>query len=323
MTATHASSLTRRLASVRSRPARTLSRARISRGRPVTWLRPTAGGRLRRVVVLVALALAWPTPAAAVRIASLVPLAEDALLRVDAGSELVAAVRRDLRAAPPGTVLDLGNPHDPSLEKLAEAAPDLVVGDLALHGRLRAALGGAARDVLLIDGRSVAGTFAGLRALGERAGVGAAMSAEVARAERALASLALAAPVPVLPLFSAPGSFLVVTGDVWLGDLLARLGFENLGAGVAGRARHPGYVAVSDEALAALRPELVLLVAHGNPDQVRRAFVARIEGDGLWSGLRTSARRGVHVLPPDLFATNPGLAMPEAAERLRSLAAEP
>jgi iron complex transport system substrate-binding protein len=275
------------------------------------------------VAVLVLVPLAGPPPAAAVRVASLVPLADDALRRVDGEARLVATVRRDLRTPPSDGLVDLGNPHDPNLERLVEAAPDLIVGDLALHGRLRATLDRAARDVLFIDSGSVDTTFAGLAALGEHAGAAAAMRAQVSGAERAVAELALARSVSALVLFGTPGSFLVVTDRTWLGDLLHRLGFENVGVRAGGAERHPGYVAVSDETLAALRPEIVLLVAHGDPIEVRRAFVRRLEGDGLWHGLRDGARRGVHVLPHALFATNPGLAMPDAARELRGLVGKP
>jgi ABC-type hemin transport system substrate-binding protein len=104
----------------------------------------------------------------------------------------------------------------------------------------------------------------------------------------------------------------------WLGDLLAQLGFNNLAAGMTGRQQVPGYFELSDEVLATLRPELVLLVTHGSPRAVEESFRRRAAAGGAWTGLGDNLR----VLDPDLFATNPGLRLPEAARRLAELGAE-
>jgi iron complex transport system substrate-binding protein len=82
----------------------------------------------------------------------------------------------------------------------------------------------------------------------------------------------------------------------------------------------PGYVPLSDEVLATLRPELLLLLSHGDPARVEAEFRRRLEG-GPWQGLRTSARRGVHVLDPVLFQANPGLGVVDAARALTALVA--
>src|SRR5262249_40075464 len=108
-------------------------------------------------------------------------------------------------------------------------------------------------------------------------------------------------------------------GRTWLGDLVARLDFDNVGATASGDERHPGFVQVSDEVLAGLRPEVVLMVAHGEPDAIRAAFTKRLDEGGPWAGMRAAAVRVVHVLPPELFSQNPGLAMPEAARVLHDI----
>jgi iron complex transport system substrate-binding protein len=233
---------------------------------------------------------------------------------------VVATVRRDLRTPPAPPVLDLGNPHSPSFEKLAEAQPNLVVGDRALHGTQRERLARSGADVLLVDSSSVESTFAGLADVGRRVGAADAMDARLRDARAELERLRLPTPTPTLLLFGTPGSFLVISERTWLGDLAARVGLVNVGVAATGREQHPGFVEVSDEVLSGLRPELVLLVAHGDPEAIRAAFLRKLDDGAPWSGLRGGARRGVHVLPGAEFSTNPGLRMPEAARRLRELA---
>jgi iron complex transport system substrate-binding protein len=173
---------------------------------------------------------------------------------------------------------------------------------------------------MLLDTGSVDSTFAGLEALGKRVGAPELMAERVASARAKLAAEALPQPVRVLALFGTPGAFQVVTRDAWIGSLLETLQFENLGAKLTGNQRFPGFVEVSHEQLAMLKPELVLLVAHGDPARIRQELDELMQGSGPWNGLGKSATRGVHVLPPDLFVANPGLGLPVAGQAITALA---
>jgi iron complex transport system substrate-binding protein len=268
-----------------------------------------------------ALLLAAPATAAPLRVATLLPCVADAVAGLPAEKVvLVATVRSRLHEPVANGVVDLGTPHAPSLERLAEARADLVVGEQRLHGAQgeRLATGGA--ELLFVDSSSLDGTFAGLLALAARASATAEMEARVAEVRSTLATLHLAEPVPVLALFATPGAFLAVGDATWLGDLLRRLGFENLAPSAAPGGSQPGYVPLSDEALSELRPELLLLLSHGDPTRVAAEFERRLAG-GPWTGLRAGARRGVHVLDPALFQSNPGLRVTDAARALTALAA--
>jgi iron complex transport system substrate-binding protein len=234
---------------------------------------------------------------------------------------LVAAARRDLHTPPQDGVVDLGNPHSPNLEGLAAARAAVVVGDRGIHGRLEPDLARGGARVVLLDTNGVDATLEGLAALGEQLGDGGALRRRGDAFRARLAELHLGKAVSVLPLFGTPDSFFVVTGRAWLGDLLEKLGFELPAAGDAGGERFPGLVPVSDELLVTLRPDLVVLVAHGDPRTLREALVQKTAPGGPWSSVGRSASLGVQVLPPELFASNPGLGMERAAEALVALAA--
>jgi iron complex transport system substrate-binding protein len=281
--------------------------------------------KLRASIAALGLALAPAAAPAAeaapLRVAALVPFVEDALIPLAPRVALVAAVRRDLHRPPAGGAADLGSPHSPSFERLAEARPELVVGDATLHAALRERLAIGGAEVMLLGSDGVDATFEGLLALGRRVVAEAELGRAVAQARRELESLALARPVATLALFGAPGSFFAVTRRAWLGDLLERLHFalavEDEGAD--GQSRFPGLVPLADERLAMLRPELVLIVAHGDPAALRPEIDRRIAQGGPWRALG-AASAGVHVLDPALFASNPGLGLPRAARALTELA---
>ena len=73
--------------------------------------------------------------------------------------------------------------------------------------------------------------------------------------------------------------------------------------------------------MALARPDLVLLIAHGDPRQIRAELDRRLERGGPWTGLGR-ARLGVHVLDPTLFSSNPGLELTFAAQELVRLGTE-
>ncbi len=283
---------------------------------------------IRRFFVILPLA-ALAMPAAGVhaehsagavppRVASLLPWVADALDRVGPPGAVVAVTRRDLHQAPAPPRIDLGSPHSPSFELLAAARPTLIVGDRVLHGPQTERLERAGTEVFLVDAASVEATFDSLLALARRVGSGDAMARELDAARSDLRALRLGHPVPVLVLFGTPSGFLVVTERSWLGDLVAQVGFGNVAIAGAGAERHPGYVELADEILAGLSPDLVLLVTHGDPTRIRAAFAERTAAGPLHR--LGEARRGVHVLSPALFASNPWLAMPQAARAIHDLA---
>src|SRR5262245_545283 len=107
-------------------------------------------------------ALAAPASAKTVRVATLLPYVDDALVRLGDGVEVVATVRRSPTQPPPAPCLDLGSPHGPSFERLAEARPDVIVGDAIIHGPLKDKLTAITPTVILVRSDSVDATLDGL-----------------------------------------------------------------------------------------------------------------------------------------------------------------
>jgi iron complex transport system substrate-binding protein len=269
-------------------------------------------------IALLALVLAAPRAAKAepLRVASLVPLVESALAHIPESAVLVASVRRWPGAELADGVADLGSPHAPSLEALHAARPQVLVVDSILNAGQVDRLGRADWDVISIDTRSVDATLEGVLALARRAGAEARMRGEVDAVRGALRERRLARPVRALTVFAAPGNPLIVTRRTWLGDLLAGLGFEDVAAAHAGSERLPGYVLLSAEVLATLEPEVLFVVAHGDPTELEASFRRELAERPMWRGAAHSARGRVHVLDPALFSGNPGLEMGRAADWL-------
>jgi len=281
---------------------------------------PSRSRHLRAAAAALALALAAAAPVAAApaaegegsRVATLVPWVQEALAAAPDAATLVATVRADPTSPPPEAVTDLGNPHSPSLEMLAASRPDVVVADAAMHAALAPKLGAAGGKVLLLETGSVDATLAALVELGQAVGAEAAMQQEADRLRAALAERRAERDEKVLALFGAPSRFFVMTERSWTGDLLARLGYTNLGAGVSGAERMPGYVPLSDELVASLQPDVLLLIAHGDPVAVQAAFQRQVEERGFWDGRMPR----IVMLDPGEFVANPGPALARRADAL-------
>lgn len=254
-----------------------------------------------------------------IRVAALLPWVGDAVALAGPGAQWVAGVRRELHKPLPSNLIDLGNPHSPSMERLAEAHPDLIIGDRAIHARLAPQLEGLGARVLLLGTDSVAETLASLSTVSEAIGRPKALEAQIETVRGRLAQLEGKTDASVVALFGAPGSFFIMTERAWLGDLARYVGYD-LAISQTGEEQFPGLVAVSDETMAMTHPDLVLLVAHGDPSKIQADLERKTASDGAWAGLAGS-RLGIHVLDPQLFSANPGLDIVRAAEALVALAA--
>ena len=266
--------------------------------------------------VLIAWFWAISSFASTTRVATLLPFVADALDRMPGEVEVVASVPSELgQTLPPGRI-DLGNSHSPSFEMLAAAQADLIVGNRTVHATLIEKLQRAAPEVVMIEATSVEATFEGLQQVGAAAGVAEQMEDLIVSTRRSIAELEVDDRISLLPLFGAPGAYMAITERTWLGDLIDEIGFDNLAAGLSGQETYPGYVELSEEVLATLEPDLVVLVTHGSPDAIAEGFSREAQKGGVWASLADK----IEILDPALFARNPGLDMAAAGQTLVGLA---
>ncbi len=281
-------------------------------------IRRCVAGAFNALTFAIALSASAHATAEPIRVATLLPFVEDALAFDPDRAVVVASVRRSRHAPLAEGVIDLGNPHSPNFETLAEARPALVIADAGVHGRFRGPLSQGGARVLMLETSGIAATLEALAEVSKAVGGSPALDARIAALREELAGLVLHEETSVLALFGSPGSFFVMTERAWLGDLISALGLRNAITD-GGSERFPGLVPVSDEVMALANPDLVLLVAHGAPDKIRADLERKTAAGGAWAGLGR-ARLGIHVLDPALFSANPGLDLGRAARTIVDLA---
>jgi ABC-type Fe3+-hydroxamate transport system substrate-binding protein len=197
--------------------------------------------------------------AAARRIVSLVPSLSEALFALGLGDRLVGVT--DWCVHPRALVAPLpkvGGTKNPSLARIAELAPDLVLANREENRRRDVeALEARGIDVWVTHPRTVEEASALLRELAEL-GAPAAAAAQVLRPiEQALAAAAQRADAPRVRVFCPiwKNPWMAVGGDTYADDLLRVCG----GANVFSDRPERRYPILTLEEIVAASPEVILL----------------------------------------------------------------
>lgn len=118
----------------------------------------------------------------------------------------------------------------------------------------------------------------------------------------------------VLILLGIPGSYLVATENSYIGDLVKRLGGENIVQG-----EDVEYVASNTEYLQQANPDVILRAAHGLPDEVVKMFDEEFRENDIWKHFDAVQNGRVYDLEEEIFGTTASLAVTEAIEQLKPL----
>lgn len=243
-------------------------------------------------------------------VVSMVPSLTELIVEMGAGPRLVARTTAD-DAPVPGHLPSAGRPATPSVERILELRPDLVVlwADEGEPASVAARLHDAGIRVYTARVMTFAHLRRHLRALGLLLEREAAADSLARRLDRALAAAGRDVPEedrptvaylvwPMPPSVAGPGTF--------IDEIIRRAGGRNAFADLPVR-----WPTISAEALVERDPDVLVVPREHHPAS---------PGSGIWSGppleLLTAVRTGeVLSVPPDLFE-RPGLGSVEAVRLL-------
>jgi len=103
------------------------------------------------------------------------------------------------------------------------------------------------------------------------------------------------------------------------GNFLDLAGGDNIAAKFPKMDTMPQYAEFSMERIVAADPDVIYLITHGDPAEVKASFKKELESNPAWKNLGAVKSDQFEVLPNDLFAANPGLRAPEAITALNKL----
>lgn len=215
---------------------------------------------------------------------------------------------------------DIGTAYQPSFEQVAAQNPDLIIADAQLQSpQTLAELAKIGAPIFSVRVQNVADVARLLRTLG-------AIMGKTEEGERAAAQLeaklaAVEAKLP--PSAERPGVFIMVgtadafwaaKPDSFAGDVVARLGARNLVQEGPDTTQFPGFTTYSLERLAALDPDVILVISVAGPNAPPTS--RQLAGNPAWSGLRAVRTGRVAEVPVGPLVQSAGPRVGEVIDML-------
>lgn len=213
---------------------------------------------------------------------------------------------------------EIGNPMSPDMEVIKSLDPTLVASLVALEPSLGASLGALNIPVEFFDLGSYDGMLNTIATLGETVAAkdqAEALIAQIRSKEIEVMEAVKDEEKPsVLIIFGASGNFQVATELSYVGDLVKKVGGQNIMENPAA-----SFIPVDMEYLAATNPDYILLLGHANPEDTKAAFEQEFAGNPAWNNFDAVKEDRVAYLENGYFGMSANLLAPEALEKLQKI----
>ncbi len=189
-------------------------------------------------------------------------------------------------------VLPLSHPNGPNLEQLASLNPDLIFSSQT-WAKGNEAMKQLGMKVVLHDPRSINGALADTFKIGALVGrkhyardVLQAMRKEIRAAEKGVRKRPKV--MLILGVGRTPFTFLP---NSWGGDVVTKAGGRLLTGGVSSNS---GFERISDEAVVAENPDIIIAVPHANEDDIP-SLTEYLRSNPAWSSTRAARSGNVYI----------------------------
>ncbi|UHA75976.1 ABC transporter substrate-binding protein [Paenibacillus sp. 481] len=210
--------------------------------------------------------------------------------------------------------------HQASIEKIALAKPDVVIASKDVHEGQVAAIEAIQTKVILTQANSVQDILKSIALIGEltnRKDEAVKVTAQIQSVIDTAKGTAQAKAPKALLVYGAPGSFAAALPTSLPGNLLELAGGTNVASDYPQLKQYTQYAELSVENVVASNPDIIFLLTHGNPEEVKKSFTKEMEQNAAWKNLAAVRAGKIVVLPATLFGTNPGTKVGEALTTLQ------
>ncbi|GAF64424.1 iron-siderophore ABC transporter iron-siderophore-binging protein [Bacillus sp. TS-2] len=216
----------------------------------------------------------------------------------------------------------VGSTHEIDLEKITLVQPEVVLGNSQMNIKDIPNIESLGAKFVLSEAHSVDGIKRQIQLFGQM--LQKEMKAEELVLEidqyiEALKQNTEQIHTRVLLIYGAPGTYMAALPNSLSGNLVELAGGENIASDFKQLEAYPQYAQINAERIIEANPDYVLLMSHGNPEEVREGFIKEMEQNPAWNQLEAVKEGRIEVLPSDLFGTNPGTRVTDALELLVEL----
>ncbi|MBP1737677.1 MAG: Heme transporter IsdDEF, lipoprotein IsdE [Oscillospiraceae bacterium] len=214
---------------------------------------------------------------------------------------------------------EIGTAMAPDAEAIALLEPTDVIGPDTLAETIEPTYEAAGVPYTFIDLQSVEGMYDSIAMLGEKYGVQEAADALIDEYETTMADFRASiegvdAP-KVLILMGLPGAYISCTPNSYAGSLVELAGATN----VVQVDTNENFVSWNTEELLKLDPDVILLTAHGLPEEAMERFAKEFATNDVWKNFRAVQENHVYQLDYTLFGMSCTFDWPEALEVLQEI----
>lgn len=214
-------------------------------------------------------------------------------------------------------IAEVGVIHNPSVETILKLEPDLVIGiNVPFHQQLIPTLEKANIPVLIKSLDTYEEVIDTLQFYGELTGKEDIAQAKINEIklnyEKAVARADNKTSPNTLMIWGTTDSFSMATSKSFAGNLLKRLGGNNIADNVDSVAKDSGFIPLGMEYIATQDPEVIFVVTHGDVEAVKASINDNLGQNPLWKDISAVKNNRVYVLPYQLFAVNPGTKIADA-----------
>ena len=212
----------------------------------------------------------------------------------------------------------IGNPMSPDIEVIASLEPTVVVSVDSLSADLTEQFKVLGAEVFFVNLSSYEGLKETITNLGTRFGT-AEKAAELiadfdAREQAVLAEIEGKEAPSVLIIFGAGSSFMTASADTYVGDLVKRVGGENIITDAPS-----AFAPVDMEYLASMNPEYILFMSHANPEESLKAFKQEVANNEAWQNFDAVKNDKLLALETGYFGMSANLLAVDAMEMLTDI----
>lgn len=238
------------------------------------------------------------------------------------GEEVVGRPTGDAVIKESEDALEVGSTHSADLEKITSLDPDVVLGNHPMNSNDVQSIESIGSEMILTSANSVDDIkkqitlFSNLLNKQEKADEVIHMIDEkIAQIQ----SEQTENKPRVLLVYGAPGTNMAALPNSLSGDILELAGGENIASDYPSLEMYPQYAQLNTERIIESNPQMILLMSHGNPEEVKEGFINDMSKNAGWNELDAVKNDQFIILPHDLFGTNPGTKIVDALDYLHEL----
>lgn len=215
-------------------------------------------------------------------------------------------------------VEEIGSPMGPDLEVIRMLKPDIVLSTKTLEADLKAGFAGANLQADFLDFTSIDSMKMEINKLGkqfDREKEALKLKEDLsAKINQVKTSVSKKEQPSVLILMGVPGSYLVVTEQAYIGDLVKIAGGKNIITN-----QKVEYLASNTEYLQNANPDIILRAAHGMPAEVVKMFDEEFKTNDIWKHFDAVKNDRVYDLDENLFGMTASLNAPAALQEMEKM----